>query len=143
MSSNFLAMRLKSGLVPPRRQRSTPRIEGLPARSTKPFRKALEDLKEASGWGWRDFAEQVSRYGKERTYTFGYLQQVAQGVKPLGPGEAMYLLCEAAAKATGIQPTYFREYREHLAADQAAKLARKIGLDEVLAVLDELKRRSS
>ncbi len=136
-------MRLESAAVPPRRQRSVSRIDGLPDRSKKPFAQALSDLKRASGWGWRDFGEQVSAHSRDRTYTFAYLQQVAEGKKPLAPGEAMWALAEACASCFGIQPTYFREYREHIAAEEAAKLARRIGLDEVLAALDELKRRNS
>lgn len=42
------------------------------------------------------------------------------------------------ARAVDIDPRYFREYREHLAAERARELAQQIGLDEVLAKLDEL-----
>lgn len=42
------------------------------------------------------------------------------------------------ARAAGVEPTYWVEYREHLAAERARVLTREIGLDEVLAKLDEL-----
>lgn len=135
-------MRVGSPSVPPRRRRSLPSVHALPAESSHAFPRALTDLKAASGWGWRDFADQVSAQADPgRTYSHGFLQQVADAVKPLAPGEAMWSLCRAAARATGIEPTYFREYREHLAAERAAELATRIGLDKVLKVLDALERR--
>jgi hypothetical protein len=122
----------------------TARRRLLHAESDKDFRQAFADLFDALDMGWREFATEMSQYEPTgRGWTAGYLNLLKNGRRKVS-GEPMYVLQRAAAKVAGIKPTYFREYREHLAAQRAAQLATEIGLDEVLAVLDELakKRRS-
>jgi transcriptional regulator with XRE-family HTH domain len=111
----------------------------LNAESTREFGAALSDLRAALGMSLDEFARELSRHhpaGKSWSKTF--VNQLELGNQALVKPESMVALAEAAARVAGIEPTYFREYREHLAARRAAQLARKIGLDEVLAVLDQL-----
>lgn len=109
-------------------------------RSPDPFRIALVELKESTGLGWADFARKVSAQGVGE-WSSAYLNGLAIGRRAAPGGEALLTLIDALARAGGVKPAYFREYREHTAAQRAAELARVIGLDEVLAVLDELERR--
>lgn len=65
--------------------------------------------------------------------TFGYVGQLARAEKIPTP-ENMEIL----AAALGVSPTFWREYREHTAAQRARVLAARVGLDAVLAKLAEL-----
>jgi hypothetical protein len=139
MSSTTQKTRIGCEPMPPRRRREPSTVRNLPDQSRKPFAQALADLKAASGWGWRDFADQLNTYGGP--WTFGYLNLLANGEKRVSPGEQLWALCHTAARATGIEATYFKEYREHLAAQRAAQKVSEVGLDAVLAALEKLGRR--
>jgi hypothetical protein len=137
-------MRVGSPGMPPRRRRSLPTLDQLPNQSRQPFNRALEALKNASGWSYRDFAEQVNaKADPGQSWNHTYLQAVVVGREQIKRTDALLALIAAIQRATGIEPTYFREYREHIAAQRAAELAGDVGLDAVLAVLDELERRGA
>ncbi len=64
---------------------------------------------------------------------FSYIGHLARGERP-PTVENM----EVLAAAFSVDPTYFREYREHVAAQRARVLASRLGLDAVLDKLAEL-----
>lgn len=67
-----------------------------------------------------------------------YLSQVVTGQHVPTPARM-----ELIAAALRVDPTYFKEYRQYVAAQRAKLLTAEIGLDEVLAALDELEARQS
>lgn len=113
----------------------------LDAESDRDFGAALSDLRHALGMGYDEFAREVSRHHPQgKTWSKSYLNQVELGRQQIAKSDSMVALAQAAAKVAQISPTYFRDYREHLAAQRAKQAARNMGLDRVLAVLDELDR---
>lgn len=101
-------------------------------RSDKPFIPALRDLMEEREFSFRKLVRETGRY-REGGYSLAYLSKLATG-RDRPTAENMAVI----ARAMGADPTYFREYREHVAAERARELARRVGLDEVLAALEPL-----
>ena len=101
------------------------------------FGVALRKLMAARKTSYRslsDATKTLDASGKGLSPT--YLSQVTTGIHTPTPSRI-----ELIASALRADPRYFREYREHLAAQRAKLLASEIGLDEVLAALDELEAR--
>jgi len=102
----------------------------------------LQQILERRGWSYRDLAEATAAADPAgRGLGRSYLNLLANG-KPIAKPEAMKETIEllAAALGKGIEPTYFREYRELRAAEEAARLTREVGLDKVLAALAKLEK---
>lgn len=100
--------------------------------SAKHFPDALRDLMAERDISFRKLAIQTGRY-RERPYSLAMLSQWMNGER-----RPTVEAVEIVARAAGVNPTYFREYREHVAAEEAKRLANEVGLDEVLAKLREL-----
>lgn len=106
--------------------------------SRKPFPEALREVMERQGLSFRGLADLTrSVDAKGKGLSHGYIGHLARGVaRPTV--ENMELI----ARAVGVDPTYFREYREHLAAVEARRLVSKVGLDRVMEALRQLDRPS-
>lgn len=101
-------------------------------RTDKPFPTALQDLMKRREVSYRGLADLTKAV--DRPLSHAYLNHLGTGrEKKPTPGNM-----EAVAQALGVQPTYFREYREHLAGQRAKALAARHGLDAVMAKLSEL-----
>lgn len=99
--------------------------------SNKPFPEALRGLMESRSVSYRKLSELIAAGGGKLSHT--YLQQLT-GKRSKPTTENM----EQIAVALGVEPVFFREYREHVAARRAAVLAAQLGLDVVMAKLAEL-----
>jgi hypothetical protein len=109
--------------------------------SKQPFNKVLRDLMHTHEVSFRRLAEFTAQADPDgRGYKHTYLNHLAAGPKhPQGLSPTVHNM-EIIARALDEDPRVFREYREHLAAQEAARLAAKVGLDEVLAALKALDR---
>ncbi len=106
----------------------------MPEPSSKPFPDALRTLMAEKKLSFRKVADLTSA-GGGRSLSHGYVNQLATKLaKPTIEN------MEQLAHALAVEPTYFREYREHVAAQRAAVLAAELGLDVVLEKLAELDR---
>lgn len=103
----------------------------VPAESDQPFAKALRGLMKRRDVSFRAVETLTNTAGHRLPYS--YIGMLARGEKLPTP-ENM----ETLAVALGVQPTHFREYREHVAAQRARVLAARLGLDLVLEKLAEL-----
>lgn len=112
----------------------------LPKDSQKPYPQALRALLADRDLTYRRLAALTqSADGQRKGLSHAYLNQLARGeAKPTDHTLAHQL--ELVARASGVDPRYFREYREHLAAQEARQVAARVGLDEVLAALRDLER---
>jgi transcriptional regulator with XRE-family HTH domain len=98
------------------------------------FPTALRDLLAAAGISQRALVRATGRF-RDPPYSIGYLSHLLRGDNDPTP-ENMEIL----ARAAGVPPTYFRAYREHLAAEEAVRIMNRVGLDKTLAKLRELDR---
>jgi transcriptional regulator with XRE-family HTH domain len=106
--------------------------------SRKPFPEALRELMEAKGLSFRAAADLTRSVDpKGRGLSHGYIGHLARGA-----ARPTIENMEVIARALGEEPTYFREYREHLAALEARRLVTKVGLDRVMEALRQLDRPS-
>lgn len=103
-----------------------------PDRSDKPFHVALQALMKRHDVSYRGLSELT--HAVDKPLSHAYLNHLGTGREKKPTVENM----EAIAQALGVDATYFREYREHLAAQRARALAARHGLDAVLAKLGEL-----
>ena len=108
-----------------------------PAPSDKPFPDAMRELMELRDMSFGRLVVATGRY-RDPPYSKAMLHALSSG-KAAPIVDAMVVI----ARALDVDPTYFREYREHLAAEEAKKMMREVGLDEVLAKLRELERKES
>lgn len=106
----------------------------LPKRSPHAFPAAFEAAKAARGYSYRDLERITERLG--RKLTGGYIHHLVSGLKRPTVDNL-----ETLARALDVDAEYFREMREHMAAERARELTRDIGLDEVLAALRRIERR--
>jgi transcriptional regulator with XRE-family HTH domain len=101
-------------------------------RTDKQFPQALQELMRRRSISYRGLAEACNAI--DRPLSHAYLNHLGTGrEKKPTPGNM-----EAIAQALGVPPTYWREYREHLAGQRARALAARHGLDAVLSKLAEL-----
>lgn len=108
-----------------------------PAHSTLPFTRAFRQLMAERDLSFRRL-EPLTKTINGKGLSQSYLNQLATGQKQ-PTVENMYVI----ARAAGVDPRFFVEYREHLAAEAARRLATEVGLDEVLAKLAELEENGS
>lgn len=136
---------MSSTLAPqpgPARLGSARRLMAL-ADSTQPYPQALERLKAHFDLSFRALAD-LTRSADPQRKGLGsaYLQQLSSGAThPTEPTLIAHL--ELIARAVGIEPRYFREYREWQAAEAARLLAARIGMDDVLAALRALEAKGA
>lgn len=102
--------------------------------SNKPFADALRAALKDREVSFRQLSDLTSA-GAKKGLSHTYLSQLANR-KSRPTIENM----EQIARGLGTDPRYFREYREHVASQEAARLAMKCGLDAVLDKLSELER---
>lgn len=107
-------------------------VQVVATRSNKDFIPALRDLMATAELSQRQLVERTKDH-RDGGYALGYLTTLLGGRSKPAP-ETMRVF----ALAAGVEPEYFKEYREHLAATRAAELATRIGLDEVLAALESV-----
>lgn len=106
--------------------------------SDRPAPEALRALMEHHGLSYRGLSARTRDTDPQhKGFTAVYLNQIATGEYTIIKDSSLPTL-ELIARSVGEDPTYFREVREHLAAQEARRLTREIGLDEVLAKLREL-----
>lgn len=101
-------------------------------RTEQPFAAALRHLIERHGLSLRTLAELTPAIdGKGLRHA--YIGNLARGAQQPTPANM-----ELLAHALGVDPSYFREYREHEVAAEARRLAEIHGAAVVLAKLAEL-----
>lgn len=91
------------------------------------FADALQVLKLSSKQSYRQLA-------KAADVSPSFLSELLNGRK-----KPTVEMMERIARAGGVSATYFREYREHIAAEAAKLKVRQVGLAPVLEALDSLK----
>jgi hypothetical protein len=109
------------------------------ADSQKPFPEALLDLARATNPNPRQGDGLTALVVRGAGYSTGFLGAL-RGVSPNSRREPTKENMERIARAAGVHPRYFREYREHMARERAAELEREIGLDKVIIALERLRR---
>jgi transcriptional regulator with XRE-family HTH domain len=100
-------------------------------RSNQAFPQALTALMKRSEVSYRRLADLTKT--TDRPLSSAYLGHLGSGRSP-----ATIENMQTVAQALGVEPEYFREYREHIAAQRARSLAARHGMDAVLAKLAEL-----
>jgi hypothetical protein len=100
---------------------------------------ALTYLKEHLDLSWRQIVEATKAHDPAgKGYSLGYINRIGTGdAVPVKP-EYMLAFCLDIAESLGVDPMYFREYRELIAAEEAKRLTREVGLDAVLKALGKL-----
>lgn len=94
--------------------------------SHRPFRETLRRLMAEHEMTFRPLAEKTG-------YSLAYVSNLATGRSEPTPENL-----ERLAKAFGVHPRVFREYRVHMARERAVELEREVGLDKVLKALERL-----
>lgn len=102
--------------------------------STQDFPTALRDLMAETGLSYRALSRATGRF-RDPPYSITFIGQLLNGNSHPTP-EGM----EIIARAAGVSPTYFKSYREHVAAEEAVRVMQRVGLDKTLAKLRELDR---
>lgn len=110
----------------------SPEVDAAEDRTDKPFPAALQDLMKRREVSYRGLSELTKAIDRPLSHT--YLNHLGTGREKKPTAGNM----ETVAQALGVEPTYFREYREHLAGQRARALAARHGLDAVLDKLSEL-----
>lgn len=103
----------------------------------KPFDVALKKLMEEKQISYVRLSERTKSLdplGKGLSHTF--IHELTSGKKTPRPERI-----ELIARALGVNPEHFKEYRRYVVAQRAELLADEIGLPEVLAALDALEAR--
>lgn len=100
-------------------------------RSRQPFGPAMKALMKRRGVTYRGLDALTVTVGSR--LSAGYLSHISTG-RERPTIENMRVV----AQALGVEPEYFREYREHKAAETARLVAARHGMDAVLAKLAEL-----
>lgn len=99
--------------------------------SRQPFGPAMKALMKRRGVSYRDLDALTDTAGTR--LSSGYLNHISTG-RQAPTIDNMRVV----AAALGVQPEYFREYREHKAGEAARLLAARHGMDAVMAKLAEL-----
>jgi transcriptional regulator with XRE-family HTH domain len=108
------------------------RTSPAPEHTDAPFADALRQLIDHHGLSLRTLADLTPAIdGKGLRHA--YIGNLARGAKFPTVGNI-----ELLARALGVEPEHFREYREHQAGAEARRLAERHGADAVLAKLAEL-----
>lgn len=100
-------------------------------RSNQAFPEALQALMKRRDVSYRRLADLTKT--TDRPLSHAYLGHLGSGRSP-----ATIENMQTVAQALGVEPEFFREYREHVAAQRARSLAARHGMDAVLAKLAEL-----
>lgn len=100
-------------------------------RSNQAFGAALQALMKRRDVSYRGLAELTKTVDKPLSHA--YLNHLGIG-RQVPTVENM----ESCAAALGVEPSYFREYREYLAAQRARALTARHGLDAVMGALAKL-----
>jgi len=113
----------------------------MPRESKQPLGPTLRGLLEQRGWSYRDLARKTGETDPSgRGLGSSYVNQLANG-HAISKPETLRETIELLAATFQIPPTYFREYRELLAAEAAIRVSRDVGLERFLAELEEIRRR--
>ncbi len=103
------------------------------AETLEPFSVALRDLMDLFDISFRQLAKYTGDH-RDKPYAVSRLQQLAAGAGNPPTPQAI----EVIARSLGVDPRYFREYREHVARQAAVQAVRRGGLDAVLDALDSV-----
>jgi hypothetical protein len=100
---------------------------------------ALTAIKHETGMSFRDMQDYARGLfpGRDGT-SHGWFRQIATDNADFQKPRSVIEACELIADMFGLEPEYFREYREIKAGQRAAELTRRVGLDEVMRVLNGL-----
>lgn len=83
--------------------------------------------------------KQIDPEGKG--YSIGWISQLSTGQREIMKDDTAVATMEIMAAALRVDPRYFREYREWLAAEEAKRAMSAAGFDDVMAALAELKKQ--
>lgn len=104
--------------------------------SDRPFREAFEDLKNAKGTSYRQIALKTARHRDQGALSTGYISELVRGARQPNASNL-----EVLAAAAGVEPEYFLEYRQHLAAARVAEIVPDVDYEDLMRGLDQLGER--
>ena len=104
--------------------------------SDMPFGEALNEIMERDEISHRSLRASTAEH-RDKPLTISYIGMLRDGSTSPTPQTI-----EVISAALGIEPTYFREYRQHVAAEAARAAESRVGLPSVLEALESAKART-
>lgn len=106
--------------------------------TNEPFHEALQKLMKERDVSFRSLVrltDAASQRGKG--YSVGYLSSLTKGPNVQRGTKPTVENIQILAAALNVSPEYFREYREHLAAQRAKAYVARHGFDNFTRLLDD------
>lgn len=104
--------------------------------SDQSFGEALREIMERDEISYRSLRTSTAEH-RNKPLTISYIGLLIDGSTSPTPQTI-----EVIAAALGIDPTHFREYRQHVAAEAAKAAESRVGLPSVLEALENARART-